>query len=234
MQKTTDQLAVGDVILNHGMRILIDGPAKIYENTGGENYPVYAWPGLVLNADELCNRDAPTYDNYIALHIRGTWWEDSGSRPEALDHWTIQGNKLALWNVGAPWREDGVLCQDAGDAGGDNQWGVAASRRFIHTQLPGRVIDIIAYPIRGDGTTPDPAPDAPIRLEWQTWITVCRDVEEPGATEVWADVEYSDLPERFDGDYRSVEAAEQGARALVRSFDPDRHIGWDGKPEMEV
>lgn len=233
MRRNTTELEIGDVVLHSGMRILIDGPAKVYTEHGSASLPVYAWPGLVLNADALCDRDAPEYDAYIARHLRGIWWEDRVPRPRR-DNWSITGNAMALWHMGAPWREDGVMCEDAGDHGGGIQTGRAFSRRFAHTKLPGRLFEVIAYPVKGDGTTAMPDEDAPIRLGYQAWMTVCRDVEDPGGTEVWSDIEYSDLPERFDHDFETVEKAEGHAKALVRSFDPDRFIGWDGKPGMEM
>ncbi len=95
----TDELREGDIILNHGMRILIDGPAKVYRHEPqSRSNTVYVWPGLVLNADELCDKDSEHYDSYIARHLRGIWWEDRVPRPRA-DEWSIQGNHLATWHV---------------------------------------------------------------------------------------------------------------------------------------
>jgi hypothetical protein len=88
----TTELREGQVVHNSGMRILIDGPARIYEG----DHEVYAWPGLVLNADEICRREGPAYNSYIACHLRGTWREDAGREP---DRWTVQGNDLACWWV---------------------------------------------------------------------------------------------------------------------------------------
>lgn len=96
--KDTTQLAEGDIILNHGMRILLDGPAKVYDQGPREEDKVYCWPGLVLNADELCDKDGPHYNPYIAKHIRGIWWEDCVPRPRK-DDWPVQGNYLATWVV---------------------------------------------------------------------------------------------------------------------------------------
>lgn len=233
MRKSTTELEVGDIVLHGGMRILIDGPAHITPEHGSAALPVYRWPGLVLNADELCDKSAPAYDAYIARHLRGIWWEDRVPRPRR-DNWNITGNAMALWHMGAPWRELDSLYEGTDDCGGDIQTGNIFSRRFTHTKLPGRLFEVIAYPIKGDGSTPTPDEDAPIRLEVQTRMTVCRDVEEPGSTETWSDTEYSDLPERFDHDFDSVKKAEAHARAMIRSFDLDRHIGWSGNPGMEI
>ncbi len=96
--KDTTPLAEGDIVLNHGMRILIDGQATVTQLGTGRAGEVYRWPGLVLNADELCDKDSPSYDPYIAKHSRGIWWEDQVPRPRK-DDWPIQGNYLATWVV---------------------------------------------------------------------------------------------------------------------------------------
>lgn len=94
----TDELREGDIVINSGMRILIDGPAKIYGTEYGNDPAVYSWPGLVLNADDLCDKDSENYDAYIARHLRGIWWEDRVPRPHK-DNWTITGNHCAMWHI---------------------------------------------------------------------------------------------------------------------------------------
>lgn len=133
----------------------------------------------------------------------------------------------------SPWREHGEMIDDAGSVGGDIQIGAAPERRFTHATLPGRVIDVTAYPIKGDGTDPMPPEDAPIHLSWQTHMTICRDIEDPGGTEEWADVAYPDLPEAYTGTYATVEDAERAARRLILSVEPT-DIGWDGVPDFPV
>lgn len=96
--KDTTELAEGDIVLDSGMRILLDIPAKIYKHGDDPADLVYAWHGLVLNADELCDRDGEDYNAYIACHIRGQWWEDCVPRPRK-DQWIVQGNYLATWHV---------------------------------------------------------------------------------------------------------------------------------------
>lgn len=98
MRKNTTELKQGDIVLNHGMRILIDGPPLIEPSPNREGVERYAWPGLVLNGDELCDRDSEAYDSYIACHLRGQWWEDRVPRPRK-DDWPVVGNHLALWWV---------------------------------------------------------------------------------------------------------------------------------------
>src|SRR5574341_1702660 len=96
--KNTTQLAEGDIVLDHGMRILLDGPATIHPLGDRPEDPVYRWPGLVLNADELCDKGSPSYNAYIACHIRGQWREDIVPLPR-LDDWPVQGNHLAMWTT---------------------------------------------------------------------------------------------------------------------------------------
>lgn len=95
---TTPELKKGDIVLNSGMRILLDTPANVYKHSDDPTDLVYAWPGLVLNADDLCDKGSEEYDAYIACHIRGTWWKDCVPRPRK-DQWTVQGNHLARWHV---------------------------------------------------------------------------------------------------------------------------------------
>ena len=97
-QKTTDKLREGDIVLHGGMRILIDGPVTVYPDTSAvhDRYDTYVWPGLVLNANELCDKDSPEYDGWIASFLRGQQWEDRMPRPRK-DDWPIKGNKLANW-----------------------------------------------------------------------------------------------------------------------------------------
>lgn len=96
--KDTSELAEGDIILHYGMRILIDGPAVVAQRGTGRAGTVYRWPGLVLNADELCDKDSPDYNSYIACHLREQCWEDLVPRPRK-DDWPIQGNYLATWTL---------------------------------------------------------------------------------------------------------------------------------------
>lgn len=96
--KNTTELAEGDIVVNYGMRILIDGPATVYPGTSSTDTERYAWPGLVLNADALCAKESPQYDAYIACHLRGQWWEDRVPRPRK-DNWPIVGNYHATWCV---------------------------------------------------------------------------------------------------------------------------------------
>lgn len=129
------------------------------------------------------------------------------------------------------WKDDGYSVITAGSVGGDIQVGEAYSRRFVHHRLAGRAITVVAYPVMGDSTTPD-IPDGVIRLEVRTELMVATDPDDLGGTEAWSEYEHSDLPEHFDVDYTSVEAAETAAQVYLRQLSPDRDFTWDGRPEM--
>lgn len=110
-QVDTSQIREGDIVLDYGLVALV-GPVRIYGTEYGypEGEPVYAWPGRVLNADELCDREHPAYNAYAARHLRGIWCEDAGG---VRDCWTIQGNALASWTVvRGPHR---CTCRDGAD-----------------------------------------------------------------------------------------------------------------------
>lgn len=130
------------------------------------------------------------------------------------------------------WKDDGHGIIEAGDVGGDIQAGKAYCRRFVHSRLACRAITVEAYPIKGDGSTPEPSVDAPIRLEVKTELMVATDPNDLGSMEAWSDYEYSELPEHFDVDYLDVETAELAARRYLNQLDPARDFTWDGKPEM--
>lgn len=128
------------------------------------------------------------------------------------------------------WKDDEHGISRAGDVGGDIQIGEAYSRRFVHSRLAGRHIEVSAYPVANN--QPDPGAEPVISLEIQTELMVATDPDDPGGTEVWSDLEYSDLPERYERTYPSVEAAEEAAQEYLRTLDPARDFTWDGKPEM--
>jgi hypothetical protein len=128
------------------------------------------------------------------------------------------------------WKDDGHGIGKAGDVGGDIQVGEAYCRRFVHSRLAGRHIEVRAYPVAN--SQPDPGAEPTISLDVQTELMVATDPEDPGGSEEWSDLEYSDLPEQYERTYPSVEAAEQAAQEYLRQLDPARDFTWDGKPEM--
>jgi hypothetical protein len=128
------------------------------------------------------------------------------------------------------WKDDGLGIIEAGDVGGDIQIGRAFSRRFVHSRLAGRAITVDACPVANN--QPDPGAEPTISLDVRTELMVATDPEDLGGTEVWSDLEYSDLPEAFDRPFATVEKAELAAMLYLKQLDPALHFSWDGKPEM--
>lgn len=86
---TTEQLQLGDLVVTHGMQVLLD-TAPIVEQRQGST--VYAWVGTVTNADQICSKDA-----LIRSFLRG-----GNAYPGRRDRWNVQGNHLARWTVLRP------------------------------------------------------------------------------------------------------------------------------------
>lgn len=102
-----------------------------------------------------------------------------------------------------------------GDVGGDWQSGKAYCRRW-KAQLPDdhwAVIIDYWYPVSG--------PQSP-GIERQTEYIICTDPEEPGATELRADIRYQHV---------CAEPSEAMARKLCAEVDVyDPMFDWDGQP----
>lgn len=94
----TSELREGDIVLEHGMRCLIDGPMRIStshpDRPGLGDGKTRYYQALVLNRDEVSSSAVPY-----------GWTRDwnntfTGSTAENGEHrWTIQGNDLARWAV---------------------------------------------------------------------------------------------------------------------------------------
>ena len=113
---STPEILPGDVVVSHGMRVLIEGPAHVYH--GGCDHPLalapadlaparapkliegeacrigYAWPGKVLNVSEVLGA-AIVPRGFLFDRERASMGPGHGSE----DSWTIQGNSLARWTV---------------------------------------------------------------------------------------------------------------------------------------
>ncbi len=125
--KSSD-LRQGDVVRNHGMRILIDRPIKTYPSSFGVTYTT---PGLILNYDEVV-ADDPAMAHYIGIdnidreidRRQRAYCDQDHPKSDAdadrwcetyhwvrlpstlVEHrWTIQGNDYARWSVEVPGRE---------------------------------------------------------------------------------------------------------------------------------
>lgn len=116
------------------------------------------------------------------------------------------------------WREDGpeLMETDAGDIAGDTQAGASYSRRYVFGPVEGRylVVDDYTYVERWgqlDGVDPDP--EYPYGVGEVTHYAVCTDPDEPGGTEVSADVQHG---EGSVFGYKTAEEADEKARSMIR------------------
>jgi hypothetical protein len=87
---TTSQLKLGDVVLNHGMRILLDTPAVTFPNPG--TTVCYSWVGTVLNPEEAVKEGIPRTFLCEDRYVDGEGW----TRVQT-NRWNVQGNDLATW-----------------------------------------------------------------------------------------------------------------------------------------
>lgn len=89
----TTQLRCGDVVLNHGMRILLDQPPTTFEGHGGRQ--VVAFSGLVLNPEDV------RADRLLWSFLHTDEWNERLGRWVTVftGRFTIQGNELARWSV---------------------------------------------------------------------------------------------------------------------------------------
>jgi len=97
---TTHELNVGDVILSHGMKLLIDRDIiqtshPVDPDRGG---PTFATAAVVLNWDEVQEKG----DELLVYFIKSDMAEEShrtrnGLAPYTEPRWTIQGNGFATW-----------------------------------------------------------------------------------------------------------------------------------------
>jgi len=99
----SSELRKDDVVLLHGMRILIDREIKSGPGAYGD---VFHTAGLVTNLEELIEDGTigdPSDDCYPLIPrswlypnvFRGGWTKDYSADPR----WDIQGNDLASWTV---------------------------------------------------------------------------------------------------------------------------------------
>lgn len=110
---TTPQIRVGDVVTEHGMLVLIEGPARVFHGQCDYDHdslpdiqdgPLpaltpachigYAWPGRVLNLTEV--RAAGVVPPSV---LYDTERSSNGPGHGREDSWTIQGNDRASWTV---------------------------------------------------------------------------------------------------------------------------------------
>ncbi|MET8696858.1 hypothetical protein ABZV65_30460 [Streptomyces bauhiniae] len=99
--KKSSELAEGDVVREHGMRVRLDSL-----DFGRGSHPdrsVYAWTGTVLNMDEV--REA----GHVPLSWLCTHKWESGWVVDRKDVWTVQGNDFVTWAVECPVEESAAV-----------------------------------------------------------------------------------------------------------------------------
>lgn len=99
LRLNTTQLCRGDVVLTHGMRVLLDRDLIITPrgDIPGGAWDVYAWHGTVLNRDDVVAGPHPVVP---AAFLRTEKFDPAhGWVTDREDHWSIQGNELAHWDV---------------------------------------------------------------------------------------------------------------------------------------
>lgn len=94
MHLNTTQLRPGDVLLHHGMRILLDLPGRTYDS-GTTARHVVAFSGKVLNPNDV------RADRLLWSFLHTDEWDARLRRWTQVftGRYTIQGNALARWTV---------------------------------------------------------------------------------------------------------------------------------------
>ncbi|MFE3139709.1 hypothetical protein [Streptomyces scopuliridis] len=92
--KDSSQLAQGDIVCTHGMRVRLDHGAS-NKHSGST---VHAWTGTVLNLDEVrTEKHVPM--SFLRTH---RWEPGTGWVTDREDVWVVQGNEFANWLVEDP------------------------------------------------------------------------------------------------------------------------------------
>lgn len=134
------------------------------------------------------------------------------------------------------WKIDSMgLMADYGQPGGDVQVGNAYSIRLENRELDQKseeghvhLVTVYVYPEGSEQPEmPGEVDPTTLSLVMQTGFLVCTDRDDPGGTEVWSDYQYDTLDTRA---LRSVVDAECVAQDVLRTFNPERYICWDGGP----
>jgi len=89
---SSSQLRKGDVVLTHGMRVLIDQDIQNYAGAHGRVYHVN---GLVTNIEEVLAENFIPKSWLYPDVFRGGWTKDWDADPR----WAIQGNDHAHWVI---------------------------------------------------------------------------------------------------------------------------------------
>lgn len=133
------------------------------------------------------------------------------------------------------WVQRGEVMEDDGFHG-DDQMGDAASIRFMHTELPGRLVTAYAYPSGEESW--EAAEDGSrqflgegLKIQVAVELMICGDIEDPGSTEKWSDMIYHTYkgsePGRLYGN--DLVRCQDDALEWIRNYPVDR-ITWSGHP----
>lgn len=89
----TTELRQGDIVMTHGMRVLLESEPLVSPN--GRASQTYSFAGRVLNLDEV------RASGIVPMSFLRTekWIDGKGWTVDREDVWPIQGNELAHWSV---------------------------------------------------------------------------------------------------------------------------------------
>lgn len=136
------------------------------------------------------------------------------------------------------WRvDDDGLLDCGGDVGGDAQATESWTFRFVQKVEPddGLHAIITEYWYGEDlnvfqGRDLDEDAEPQFTVGGYAEITVCRDLDDPGSTEVWSDIERDGFDDADVRIYSTAEAAHEAAkRAAQRSLSMPYAWLWDGR-----
>lgn len=92
----TTELRQGDIVVTHGMRVLLETEPLVFPN--GRGSETYQFGGRVVNLDEVRAAGAVPM-SFLRTH---KWTPGTGWTVDREDVWPIQGNELAHWSVDRP------------------------------------------------------------------------------------------------------------------------------------
>lgn len=89
----TSELRTGDIVITHGMRVLLENEPRIYGHS--DDCYVYAFDGRVINMDEV------KAEGHVPMsYLRFQRWDNArGWVTDREDVWIVQGNAFARWTV---------------------------------------------------------------------------------------------------------------------------------------
>ena len=144
------------------------------------------------------------------------------------------------------WVRDGEIMEDDGQHG-DDQVDKAASVRFVNPDLPHARVTIYAYAEAPEriayGCDHNPGengyPEEHVGCSWDLdnlrvmasiWFEIDESRWLDDADPDWSDIRYEMLDTRpYSPDVAGVKSATSDALSWIKSYDPNKLIGWDGE-----